>query len=72
MNKKDVESWASLKSIEAGLDGSVYQKPFEDGFISAIDFVKKRFTLTPICQHDWVSSVAYKGAKVCTKCKTYQ
>lgn len=24
------------------------------------------------CQHEWVSSVAYKGAKICTACGLYR
>ena len=24
------------------------------------------------CKHDFISSVAYKGAKICTKCNKYQ
>ena len=27
---------------------------------------------TPVCRHNWVSSVTYKGAKVCIKCHAYQ
>lgn len=25
-----------------------------------------------VCKHEFVSSVAYKGAKICTKCNKYQ
>mgnify|MGYP000962509872 CR=1 FL=1 len=25
-----------------------------------------------VCKHEFISSVAYKGAKICTKCNKYQ
>ena len=38
INKKDAKCWAELKSTEAGLDGSVYQRSFKDGFVSGIEY----------------------------------
>lgn len=55
----------------------VFEKIGDDWFVHSLkdspndvkimlDLVKKE------CDHEWVSSVAYKGARVCTKCQKYQ
>lgn len=49
ISKEDAQCWASLKSTEAGLDGSMYQKHFEDGFIVAVDWVQKQLLQQTVC-----------------------
>ena len=34
--------------------------------------IQETFTITKKCNHDFVKSVAYKGAEVCSKCNTYR
>jgi len=43
--QEDLIRWAEIKSVEEGLDGSVYQPHFEDGFISAVKYIFENYTL---------------------------
>ena len=52
------------------LDEHLFSK--EDTIKLMEDYHKYKLQKNENCKHIWVSSVAYKGAKVCSICNRYQ
>lgn len=64
------ENWYDKLQSEVG-----EKTAFVEGFKSALREIKKlnkEFFIKNSCEHNWVSSVAYKGATVCSKCNVYK
>ncbi len=36
--------------------------------LKALEELLQHDVINQVCDHNWISSVAYKGAKVCSKC----
>ena len=36
--------------------------------LKALEELLQHAVINQVCDHNWISSVAYKGAKVCSKC----
>lgn len=74
MNKL-IEKLQTLKTEHELPNGNTTE--YNCGYVKAINDVLNTISLKGdaiqrICEHNFVSSVAYKGARVCSKCGVYK
>lgn len=66
---KDFDSLQAHGLISNAWNTKVFELSSWDEFI---DQFRNAGIGRAVCDHEWVSSVAYKGARVCAKCGVYR
>lgn len=76
LRASSIENYNSSGRVSGGLLVAI-EKMMDEHTNNALklkdDEIKKLKQMLPkVCNHEFVSSVAYKGARVCTKCGVYK